>query len=135
MIKKCYNWLFAIPDGPRSWTGIIGWWELRRIPYNLIVGFLGLISLFFFFLFIHLAHELEPGEDAVEPIALLAAPFIINIAYTFGWLGELFLYFIWRQRSNVIGPVLYQLGLTFSIAVIFLPSVIWLLIWIVRSMA
>jgi hypothetical protein len=64
------NWLFAVPEEPRPWWKIIIWWEVRRIPYNLIVGSVGFISLLLFFLFINLAHELKPGEDAVEPMAL-----------------------------------------------------------------
>jgi hypothetical protein len=133
MVRQCYNWLFTKSESPGSWFGIIAWWEIRRIPYNLIVGSVGLISLLLFFLFLSLAHEVKPGEDAIEPMALLAAPFVINIAYTFGWVAELFLYFIWRQRSNVIGPVLYKLGLYFSLVVVMLPSIVWCAIWIVRS--
>ncbi|MGO9377887.1 MAG: hypothetical protein ACLPN1_00505 [Dissulfurispiraceae bacterium] len=36
------------------------------MTYNLIVGVAGVISLILFFIFIGLAHELKPGEDAVN---------------------------------------------------------------------
>ena len=32
---------------------------------------------------------LQPGEDAVEPMALLLAPFAMNLCYTAGWVAEL----------------------------------------------
>lgn len=116
----------------RGWLEIVGWWELRRIPYNVIVGGVGVVSLLLFYLFLNLAHELEPGEDAVEPLALLAAPVLINIAYTFGWVAELFLYLVWRQRSNAFGPAFFKLGLSFSIVVVTLPAAFWFVMWIVR---
>jgi hypothetical protein len=29
----------------RTWSQIIGWWEIRRIPYNLILLLAGFLSL------------------------------------------------------------------------------------------
>ena len=133
-IKLCFKWLVEPPKKPESWLHIIGWWELRRIPYNLIVGILGIASLAMFFLFIHLANELELGEDAVEPMALIFAPIAINILYTGGWIVELFLRIIWREKSPHIGPILLKLGISLSVCAIFLPSTIWLVIWILRSL-
>lgn len=129
MIKKWYEWMFAAPK-EQSWAGVIGWWEVRRIPYNIIVGAIGVISLILFYSFLNLSGELKPGEDAIEPLALLAAPVLINIAYTFGWVAELFLYGVWRQRSTALGPAFLKLGLSFSICVVMLPSAIWFVIWI-----
>ena len=40
--------MFSAPLGHRSALDVILWWELRRLPYNLIVGFVGLCSLVFF---------------------------------------------------------------------------------------
>jgi len=105
-IKRCFNWLFLTPEEPRHWAQVIGWWELRRIPYNLIVGILGIISFLLYVVFLDWAHELKPGEDAIEPLALLAAPFIINICYTAGWSAELFLRIVWREKSPRTGPIL-----------------------------
>jgi hypothetical protein len=84
----------------------------------LIVGMVGIVSLIFFFQFIHLAHGLKPGEDAIEPMALIAAPFALNIADTAGWAGELHLRLLWRIRSPAIGPALLILGLSFSLLLV-----------------
>jgi hypothetical protein len=128
-----FGLLSDAPEEPRSSLEVILWWEVRRIPYNLIVGMVGIVSLIFFFQFIHLAHGLKPGEDAIEPMALIAAPFALNIAYTAGWAGELHLRLLWRIRSPAIGPALLILGLSFSLLLVLLPSVSWCVIWIFRS--
>ena len=133
MGRRFFNWYFATPEGPRPWFKVIWWWEVRRIPYNFVVGFVGFISLLLFFLFIALAHELKPGEDAVEPLALMAAPFAINIAYTAGWMAELLLRIVWRERSAIVGPAFLRLGLSFSLVVVLLPAILWCIIWLVRS--
>ena len=80
-ISEPFRRFVTVPEGPRTASNVILWWELRRIPYNIVVGALGVVSLVAFFFFISNADELAPGEDAVEPIALLAAPFLVNIAY------------------------------------------------------
>ncbi|MHC4118406.1 MAG: hypothetical protein ACYSWO_12970 [Planctomycetota bacterium] len=124
-IVKLFRWFVTVPEGPRTVGRIIVWWELRRIPYNIIVGVLGVTSLTLFYFFILHCDVLAPGEDAVEPIALFAAPFFINIAYTAGWIVELMLKVLSRRENRRVGPILFKLGLEFSIIVVFLPAVIW----------
>jgi len=133
MVRDAVKWLFAVPEEPRPWWKVITWWEIRRIPYNLICGGVGFISLLLFFHFINVVGELKPGEDAIEPMALFAAPFLINIAYTAGWVAELFLRFVWRDNIARLGPALLKLGFSFSLFVILLPSVFWFLMWVYRS--
>lgn len=123
-MKRFYNWLFAGPmDNGSAWD-IIRWWEARRIPYNLVVGATGVLSLALFLFFINSANVLTPGEDAVEPIALVVAPVIINICYTVGWVVELILKSIFGYRPRT-GPFLLKVGMGFSLLVIFFPSVFW----------
>jgi hypothetical protein len=134
MITRAITWLFAPPEEPRQWWQVIAWWELRRIPYNLIVGGVGFISLLLFYLFISLAQGVESGIDAIEPLALLIAPILLNMAFTAGWLGELFLRIAWQVQSPIIATAFLKLGLSFSLLVAILPSVIWSCIWIARSL-
>src|SRR5262245_54057991 len=110
-IRKFREWMFSVREGERSATDIILWWELRRIPYNLIVGTTGLISLLLFYFFISRTNALEPGEDAVEPIALLAAPVVMNICYTAGWVVEGFFDKAQADENEVLGPKLLRSGL------------------------
>lgn len=66
-------WLFANPNTDRWWRAVV-WWELRRIPFNVVIGTYGFICLMIFFWAIVTSGQLQPGEDAVEPIALFLAP-------------------------------------------------------------
>jgi hypothetical protein len=102
-MRRFIEWMFSVRDGVRSATDIILWWELRRIPYNLIVGTTLLISLLLFYFFISRTNALKPGEDAVEPIALLAAPVVMNICYTAGWVVEGFLDKAHSDEDEVLG--------------------------------
>jgi hypothetical protein len=119
------SWLFDVPQGDRSDLRVILWWEQRRIPYNLIVGCVGLCSLAFFELAISRTGELKPGEDAVEPMALFVAPFLVNIAYTAGWVVEIVTRRLSPKGRPAVGPILLKLGLTFSALVALFPAAFW----------
>ena len=41
--------MFASQQPPVSWWRVILWWEVRRIPYNILVGFYGVFCLVIFF--------------------------------------------------------------------------------------
>lgn len=132
-VHLIHDWLFRIPEGKRSLIGIILWWEVRRIPVNFIVGFIGFISLNIFYLAICNSGHLKPGEDAVEPIALLAAPILFNIAYTGGWVAEIALRILWQDSQASTGPILLKVGITFSLFVVLLPSVYWGGYWLLHA--
>jgi len=110
---------------------IVLWWEARRIPYNLIVGGIGLCSLVSFFIAITGSGALEPGEDAVEPIALFAAPFLINFAYTGGWVLEVMAHLSGGRKARPMGPRLLKLGTAFSLGVVCFPALIWSSQWLI----
>ncbi len=127
------QWLFSVSEEDQSPWRIITWWEKRRIPYNLIIGALGFISLLLFFLFITKSGELKPGEDAVEPMALFMAPIFMNIGYTLGWFVEVMLRIFQRKKFRRISRELFQVGLFLSVAVVILPSAFWFLrfLWMI----
>ncbi len=109
-----------------SLLATIVWWELRRLSYNLFLVAIGIPGLLLFFRAISASDSLAPGEDAVEPIALAAAPIAANIAYTAGWLVEGVL--LGQRPGPPIGPWLMKAGLLFSITVVFFPAVLWCMI-------
>ena len=131
MLKRFFTWFFSRRSNQNSWFGIISWWEIRRVPYNLILALVGAISLLLFFTFISLTNELKPGEDAIEPMALFMAPIAANICYTAGWIVELF-WLTLRKKKSYIGPALLKLGLGFSLVVVVFPSAAWIVIWVTR---
>lgn len=124
-MRKIFKRLFSVPEGERSELSIIMWWEFRRIPFNLIVGGVGFISLLFYFLFISMSGKLKPGDDAIEPFALFLAPVAVNFCYTAGWIVELFVIVFSPERENTIGLLLFKSGLVFSLVVVSLPSAVW----------
>lgn len=122
----------AAPQSERkpSILQVIWWWERRRIRYNIVIGGLGLFCLAVYLVFLELAGGLGPGEDAVEPLMLIFAPFIVNILYTGGWITELVLRILWKETSPDIGRILYRSGISFSIFVVAFPAVCWFVIWV-----
>jgi hypothetical protein len=93
-----------------------------------------LCSLILFFVFITHYAVFEVGKDAVEPIAIIFAPLVINICYTAGWFVEIISRFILRERIERLGPLLLKFGLGFSLLVALFPSVYWGLYWLLLFM-
>lgn len=124
-IRHLWNRLFEVPDEPRSLIDVIAWWELRRIAYNFIIGSVGAVSLVIFFISILSTGILEPGEDAVEPMALIAAPIVINICYYAGSVAEIILRVLWPRKRSYFGPILLKLGLAFSLLIVTFPALFW----------
>jgi hypothetical protein len=128
------SWMFTVPPGDRSDLRVILWWEQRRLRYNLIVGLVGLCSLAFFGVAISRSGALHPGEDAVEPLALLAAPIVVNIAYTAGWITEIAARSFLPTKAASLGPTLLRIGLVLTVGLELLPSVVWGVHWATHAM-
>jgi hypothetical protein len=120
--------LFSVPDAPRRWYQIIIWWELRRVAYNAIVGIVGILSVFAFFALASLRPK--HFEDGPEPFAILIFGFGANLCFTGGWMGELVARMFWRERAAFFGPMMFSLGLLFSVALCFLPPLFAALLWL-----
>lgn len=124
-MKRITAWLFAAPEVSTPIWRTILWWELRRIPFNIIVGIYGFVCLMIFFVAIGTSGHLEPGEDAIEPMALFIAPFVINALYTLGWLVEVPTRLAAPTLSSAFGPRLLKLGLGLGMVLITLPAALW----------
>jgi hypothetical protein len=124
-LSSIRNWYFAVSKEKKSIIEIILWWEFRRIPYNIIVGIAGIISLVAFYFFIGRSGILEPWEDAVEPLTLFVAPFIFNFCYTAGWVCEVTFKIIRGNKFERISQLLMKLGVEFSLFIVMLPAILW----------
>lgn len=132
-IRRALEWYFSEPrEEGADYLYIIGWWEFRRIPYNLLLVVVGMPSFILFLTFITASGELEGGGDAVEPMALVAAPFLYNFCYTAGWVCELLLRAIGVQNS---GPLLMKLGTGLTVLLITFPAVAWGMVVLVQAFA
>jgi uncharacterized membrane protein len=90
--------LLTIGPEPRRWYHIILWWELRRLPYNLIMAVVGLLSM-------AIMHVTIPLIYMVMAVSL-------NVLYTSGWLLELLVRSVvqrpaWQLRVAPIAWVVY----------------------------
>jgi hypothetical protein len=120
--------LFSAPAEPTSPSDAIAWWERRRLAYNALIGATAIVSFLIYCLSITSTGVLQPGEDIIEPIALMAAPMVvilINICYTAGWLVDAPLRLFFPSVSSRFTLLLFELGLSFSLIVVSLPAVFW----------
>lgn len=117
--------MFGPTEAQRPLWKVVLWWELRRIPFNIIVGCYGILCLAVFSWGIGNSGQLDPGEDAIEPLAVIAAPFIINFFYTFGWLVEIVVRIQRREFSPRFGPMLFATGLGITLFLMTIPAALW----------
>jgi hypothetical protein len=108
---------------------IIGWWESRRVPYNLIVGATGVLTCSVFFLIAVLADYFFhsdfglPDPPLFGIFAVIAYGVMANVCYTGGWLAEIIVLKIWPEDGKGFGKISFALGLLFSIGLTLLPAV------------
>jgi hypothetical protein len=126
-------WLSSTPADFDSPWRVVAWWETRRLPFNLIVGVYGIACLLVYFLAISSSGHLGPGEDAVEPIVVFAAPLLINVLYTLGWLVEVPARRQVPGLSPRFGPLLWTLGLGFGLFLMTVPAAIWSLFRLLQT--
>ncbi len=123
-------WTLGEVIPPGVWE-IIRWWELRRILYNLAVGVVGLTS-------VAVMETLGgrivgPGEDFVEPLALVAGCLIYavlaNFCYTLGWAVDLLLCKGDPAKGRAFRGLAFRVGMLFACALTSLPIWIVLALW------
>jgi hypothetical protein len=121
IVQQALSWLFARPELPRKWWQVIVWWELRRIPYNVIVGGAGCLTL----AAMVLAGGLYNLDAFPEPFGFILVGLAINFFYAAGWLLELMLLAL-TGKDRAASLLLYKLGVAFSVCVILIPGVLFL---------
>jgi hypothetical protein len=124
-IEKLLGLFFATPRAPVSLIGVVGWWEARRIPFNMMIGAYGFACVCIFMWAITTSGQLEPGEDAVDAVAVMAAPIAVNLLYTLGWLVEVPARIVVPGLSARFGPCLLIVGIALAVALITLPAALW----------
>ena len=128
-MKAVTEFLFPAP-AKRTVGSIIGWWEKRRLPYNLMVGTAGVFSLAWPML---LAALPPIGATPFFPWqGILAFGLLANACYLLGPATEILIEKIWGREVLPTGPVLYRMGLTFSVGLALLPTLIVTIIWVAQ---
>ena len=123
--------LFRACEVPSRNSDVVRWWELRRIPYNLIVGTVGIASIAVFEAVA--SFVVRPGEDAIEPPALWLGIIVYgvacNVAYALGWIGEIYFFQHSREAGLVFRKRAFPAGLVLSCVVPTLPVGLTILLW------
>jgi ABC-type branched-subunit amino acid transport system permease subunit len=109
---------------------VIGWWEARRVPFNLIVGSAGIVSvavvsvvgLGAYFLFNSDFGLPDPPLFAVFGVIFFAL--VVNICYTGGWIVELVIRTVWPEQADRFAELSLSLGVLLTILVTLLPGIV-----------
>ncbi len=109
---------------------MIGWWETRRIPYNLIVGSAGVLSVIVVGI-VGAGSSILFNSDFGVPDPPLFALFAVviygimaNVCFTGGWLAELVLRKIWLREADRFATLSFSLGLLFSVLLTLAPGIV-----------
>ena len=123
------EFLFPTP-AKRNVKSIVWWWESRRLHYNVIVGGTGLFSLGVF----KLLTSIPPDAHSIPLIwaPVVAYGLLANACYLLGPTAEVAIEKLFKGKVLPTGPVLFRMGLTFSVGLTLLPTIVAGLDWIVR---
>ena len=99
---------FSVQKKDRSKMQIISWWELRRIPFNIIL-FIALILLLKLLNISIMSIEMGSGEYFILLMSL-SLIMIFNIVYTCAWILELI-----KSPSQTYAPKVLKFGIASSL--------------------
>jgi hypothetical protein len=123
------DFLYPTP-APRNTWGILKWWESRRWKYNVIVGASGFASLGVFSALMSLPPSPHHLTWTWTPI--LAFGVLANICYALGPTVETAIEKLSRGKILPTGPALFRMGLTFSVGLTLLPTLMASMDWVFR---
>ena len=111
---------------------MIGWWEARRIPFNLIVGIAGLLSCiavglvsmesWSYSLFVR--DSGLPDSPFMNLLVVIIYGIVANIFFTGGWVAELIIRKLWPTQADRFATLTYSLGVVFSVLLTLAPGII-----------
>jgi hypothetical protein len=123
--------LFRRSEVPRGAKDVVAWWEVRRIPFNLIVGITGAISAVIILLTAFFTERIVgeaiglPDPPFFAILAALAYGIMANVCFTGGWIAELLSRRVWgSDRVEAFGEVAFTLGTIFSVLLTLLPAAV-----------
>lgn len=138
-VQRVLRWgFFSRCEEASGALDVIKWWEVRRIPFNLIVGATGALTMIVTLVVAAIASEKfgEPLGLPDPPIfavfAVIAYGIAANVCYTGGWLAEILARSIWGDRAGSFGEIAFALGLGFSILLTLAPAALFTVVLILR---
>jgi hypothetical protein len=121
---------FLFPEpARRNVPAIIGWWERRRLFYNVVVGSAGLVTM----TAVTTAVSILEGRLVLEPwLGAVVFGVMANVCYFLGPVVEILIEKLWGRTVLPTGPVLYRMGLTFSVGLALLPTLLVTFVFVIR---
>ena len=108
----------------RTPASIIGWWEARRLPYNVAVGATGLVTLSVMHLLSRLPPAPLPMPLGFSLFGALVYGTMANLCYTSGWMAEIVIRRSGGGELEPVGPALFRYGFAFSIGLTLVPAAV-----------
>ena len=109
---------------------MIGWWEARRIPFNLIVGSVGILTCIVVGV-VGLGSELlfnsefgVPNPPLFALIGIILYGIFANVCFTGGWVTELIVRRLWPREADRFATLSFSLGVVFSVLLTLAPAII-----------
>jgi hypothetical protein len=138
LIERVLFWrLFNRRAEVAHFRDYLKWWELRRLPYNAIVGAAGMITCTVILVVAGIG-----SQKFNEPLGMTSPFFAVmgvllfgiaaNVCYTGGWIVEWFVRKFWRERAGAFGEISFFLGVVFSVLLALFPSVVFVGLLILR---
>jgi len=114
----------------RPWDAIV-WWEIRRVPFNLVLLVVGVLS---GLAAASIAGRIfGPDQNMGNPLfATVFYAVAANFCYTLGWITELLWAWGDTTKTEATRSKVFLAGLVFSIAVTVSPVIVFLVIWAKR---
>ena len=137
-MKKAISQFFNVNESEKKWFRIILWWELRRIPYNLIILILGTISLYVLSYFPNDGYfklNAGPGFVVAFYASILFFALGANLLFTLGWIVQLILKQFKHKPVRLFIKKSFIIGLIISALVTLSPILIWILNIIIGQLA
>ena len=113
------RWFFTPLYYPLSPWSVVGWWERRRLVYNVGVGAAGLVTLGMGGLLGQLPSS--PNPFAAPLLGVLVYAIAANACYTIGPVTDLILRRVLGLRAPDIAPAMFRYGFVFSVGLTLLP--------------
>jgi len=106
-----------------TWQAKVGYWELHRIPLNVIISLLLMAGSELFIDLIYKVPEEKP-DMMFFTFTLVITLFLFNFAYSFTWLISLFIKDLEKStlRKHLIKTYLLSIGSFFLLPTIYLIS-------------
>jgi hypothetical protein len=107
----------------------IGWWETRRIAYNLIVGGTGIVTCAVDLLiaaaaWIFFKSDFGTPNGAFAIFGVIFYGLMANLCFTGGWITELIVRRLWPGEADRFATTAFSLGLAFSVLLTPVPAIV-----------